>query len=182
MENHDERDAKAGESAHCRAPGGDRGGQRQSIQQRMKRQAQRGADPRKLLGGFVRQRVRVLVVAVVVRMIVFAAIFWIAFGQIVVMKMKEALDKKHRQKTAEHPFSRLVERMQLLIGVRQKMEQGDAEHQSGDEADGNLQPRVGEMDEQQKPAARQRSQQDQRAVKCQQPRGRHGINCKSFAI
>ncbi len=101
------------------------------------------------------------------RVIVFAAVFRVAFGQIMVVKMKETLNKKHRQKTTEHPSGRFVERMQLLIGVRQKMKQGDAEHESGDEADGDLQPRVRQMDEQQEPAARQRSQQDQRAINCQ---------------
>ena len=61
--------------------------------------------------------------------------------------------------------------MQLFLRVRQKMEQGDAEHESGHEADGHLQPRVGEMDGQQQPAARQRRKQDQRAVNDQQPPG-----------
>jgi hypothetical protein len=63
----------------------------------------------------------------------------------------------------------------LLLCIRQKVEQGDAEHEAGDEADGHLQPRVCKMDEQQQPAARQRGQQHQHAVDGQQPAGRnHG--------
>src|ERR1017187_3677003 len=102
-------------------------------------------------------------------MVVFAAIFRVAFRQNVMMEMEEALDKEHRQKTAEQPMHRLVKRMQLLLRVRQKMEQGDAEHESGDKTHRDLQPRMGEMDGQQQPAARQRREQDQRAVNDQQP-------------
>ena len=42
---------------------------------------------------------------VVVIVIVFlrVAIFGIAFGRVVVVKVKKALQKKHREKPAEHP-------------------------------------------------------------------------------
>ena len=63
MQNDDEGDAKAGELGVALRAGGDGGGQRQSVQQRVQRQAQRRADPGKLFGGFVRQRVRVFTVS-----------------------------------------------------------------------------------------------------------------------
>jgi hypothetical protein len=62
------------------------------------------------------------------------------------------------------------------------MEQGDAKHQSGDEADGDLQSRMRQMDEQQEPAARERSQQHQQTINTQQFNRSHKFNCKSFAI
>ena len=57
------------------------------------------------------------------------------------------------------------------------MQQGDAEHQAGDEADGDLQPRVGEPDDNGQPTARQRRDQDEHTVNRQQPTGRnHGAS------
>ena len=67
--------------------------QRESVQQRMKRQAERGANPGKLLGGFVRERMGVMFV--VVNVFMHVAILGIAFGRVVVMKMKKAFGKKN---------------------------------------------------------------------------------------
>jgi hypothetical protein len=103
----------------------------------------------------------------------------------VVVKVKKALQKKHRQKTAEHPRRRPVNRMQLLRRVRQKMQQRDAQHEAGHETGRQLQARVGGTDDQQQPAARERREQNQRAIDCQQPDGGqsgHNFKCKSFAI
>lgn len=63
------------------------------------------------------------------------------------MKMKEPLEKKHYQEPSEHPRRRPIQRMQLFVGVRQEMQQRDAEHQAGHETDGHLQTRVGGMDD-----------------------------------
>ena len=115
--------------------------------------------------------------AVIMMMFMFvAAIFRIAFRQIVVMKMKKPLQKKHGEEPAQHPVHRASQRMQLLRRVRQKMQQGDAEHEARDKADGHLQTGVGQVDEERQPAARQRGEQYEQAIKNQQPRGRnHGL-------
>ena len=96
---------------------------------------------------------------VCVLVVVAAAVFRVALRQIVVVEVEKALDEEHRQETAEQPVHGFVERMQLLLGVRQKMEQRDAEHEAGDKADGDLQPRVRQVNGEQEPAARERSEQ-----------------------
>src|SRR3954471_2758861 len=111
----------------------------------MKRQTERGANPRELLCGFLRQRmgvrgifmfmivvVVVLVMMMLLRVFLMAAIFRVAFGQIVVMKMKEPLQEKHREKSTQHPGDGPVKRAQLLISIRQEMQQGNSEHEAGD--------------------------------------------------
>ena len=106
-------------------------------------------------------------------MFIVAAIFRIAFGQIMMMKMKKALQEKHRKKTSEHPRNGAVERSQIFFGVGQEMEQGDAEHQARNEADGDLQAGVGEFDEQGQPTAGQRREKNEHTVNRQQPTGRN---------
>lgn len=123
----------------------------------MQRQSQRCAHPGKLFRRFFGKRMRMFVVmvmvmfvkmivimlmTVIVFMFIMTAIFGIALWQIVMMKMKEPLKKKHRQKTAEHPFHGAIQRMQMVLGIRQEMEDGNSEHQTSDEADGHLQPCV----------------------------------------
>ena len=107
----------------------------------------------------------------VVNVIVFMriAIFGIAFGRVVVVKVEKALEKKHRKKTAEHPCRRAVNRMQLLLRVRQKMQQRDSQHETGHETGCQLQSRVRGADDQQHPAAGERREQNQRAINGQQP-------------
>lgn len=70
------------------------------------------------------------------------AIFRVAFGRIMVMKMKEPLQKEHCQEAAEHPRHRAVQRMQLFSGIRQEMQQCDPEHKASHEADGDLEEPV----------------------------------------
>ena len=72
--------------------------------------------------------VMIVIVPVVVRMFVrfrsvfvVAAIFGIAFGQIVMMKMEKALQEEHRQKAAEHPGDCAVERAQIFFCIGQEM-------------------------------------------------------------
>ena len=59
---------------------------------------------------------------VICHFVFIAAIFRIAFGRVMMMKMKKPLEKKHRQKTAEHPFDGTIQRSQLFARIRQKME------------------------------------------------------------
>ena len=167
--------------------------QHKSVQQRVQCQSQRRADPRELPRRFFRKRVRVagmlvlmiVIVIVVMSMMVFmlmlrvvrvflvAAIFRIAFRQVVMMEMKKALQEKHRQKAAQHPADSFIQEFQVLVRVGQKMEQGNTEHQAGNEADRDLQPGVGQPEENGQPTARQRREQHKPAINRQQPTGRN---------
>ena len=101
------------------------------------------------------------------------AILRVAFRQVVMVKMKEPLEKEHREKAAQHPGHRPVQRTQLFSAVGKEMQQRNPEHQAGDEADRHLQPGVREADEQGQPAACQRGEEHERAVNGQQPTGGH---------
>ena len=122
----------------------------------------------------VRMVVAVLVL-VAFGMFVMAAIFRIAFRQIMVMKMEEALQEKHREKTTQHPFHRAVQRLQMFVGIGQKMQERKAEHQAGDEADGDLQARVRESDDERQPTAGQGGDKHEHTVNRQQPTGRNHV-------
>src|SRR5882757_445150 len=100
-----------------------------------------------------------------------ATIFGIAFWQIVMVEVKEPLEKKHCQKSTEHPGDGLIERTQLLRRVRQEMQQRNSKHQTRDKTDCHLQSRMSEANNQRQPAACQRSEQNERAVNRQQPTG-----------
>ena len=80
------------------------------------------------------------------------------------VEVKEPLNEKHHQKSTEQPPGRAVDGMQLMPGMRQKVQDADAEHQAGDKARCHLQPSVRQPDEQWNPPARQRSQQDRSAI------------------
>src|SRR3569833_1084954 len=90
-----------------------------------------------------------------------------------VKKMKESLEEKHRQEPAEHPANGAVQRLQMFIRVRQKVEQGDAQHKAGDETDSNLQARMSKPNENRQPPARQRCDENEPAINRQQPTGRN---------
>jgi hypothetical protein len=90
-----------------------------------------------------------------------------------VMKMKEPLEEKHGQEPAEHPAHGAVQRLQIFIRIRQKMEQGDAQHQAGNKTDGNLQARMGKPNDDRQPTARQRRNENESAINRQQPTGRN---------
>jgi len=139
----------------------------------MQRQSQRRADPGKLLRRFVRERVRMMRVFVnlVVLMVMRVAIFGITLGRVVMVKVEETLQKKHRQESAQYPRRRPVNGMQLLRRIRQKMQQRDAQHQTGHKARRQLQARVRGTDDQQHPAARERREQNQDTVNGEQPDG-----------
>ena len=121
VQDHHKRDAKPGEFCISQRAGLHGDGQREAVQQRMKRQAQRGADPGKLPGGFVRQCVRMflmlmrmtVIVVMVMVMVVTTAILGVALRQIVMMKMKEALDEEHHQEATREPLGGLIHGMQI---------------------------------------------------------------------
>src|SRR4051794_14999498 len=105
----------------------------------MQCQAQGGAYPGKLLGRFGRQgvgMVRMLVlmmVMVIVRLfIAVATIFRIALWQIMMMKVKKALQEKHGEEAPEHPGDSAVKGRELFRCMRQKVQQRYSEHETGD--------------------------------------------------
>jgi hypothetical protein len=112
---------------------------------------------------------------VFVRMLFLAAIFRVTFGKVVMMEMEKTLQEKHRQKTAQHPAHGPVQRLQMLVGIGQEMEQGDAEHEPGDKADGDLQAGMRQSDKKGQPTARQRCEQHKQTINRQQPTGRNHV-------
>ena len=90
----------------------------------MQRKSERSPYPGKLFGGFFRQRMSMVLMLVVVLMmmrggcVVVAAILRIPFRQIVMMEMKETLQKKHHEKSTKRPCHAAVERMKLFLRIR----------------------------------------------------------------
>ena len=92
------------------------------------------------------------------------------------MKMKEPLQEKHHQKTAKHPLHRVVNGMRVLDGMRDQVQQRHAQHEAGDETDGGLQSRVGQVHQHRQPASGEGGDQYQRAIDDEQPsRGIHAF-------
>jgi hypothetical protein len=81
-----------------------------------------------------------------------------------VMVGQEPLEKEHYEEAAQNPLHGLVQGMALMKGMGNKVEQGHAEHEAGDKAHRRLEPRMSQMQGQQRPAARQRGEQHQNAV------------------
>src|SRR5262245_41062689 len=91
-----------------------------------------------------------------VGMLVEGAVFLVFLtGNIMVMERKETCDKKHDNESAHQPPGGMVDRSQLVPGVRQQVQYAHAKHQAGDKASGHLQPDVRELNEQRNPTARQ---------------------------
>ncbi len=185
-----ERNPRPGQAGMALPSGFDRHGQCQSVKERMQGQPQGGACPGQLFGGFFCECVGMLAVVVVMPMIVMgrmrrlmrqvvnviagfiiagfmAAIFRVAFRQVMVVKVKKSLQKKHPQKTREQPQGRFLGGMKFLHGVGKEMEDGNPEHQSRDKTGGDLQPPMGEFDEENDPAARQGSKAGSQAIEQQ---------------
>ena len=167
--------------------------QRHAVDDAVQRQADEGARPRHLL---FRQRrcgraavivvalmtVALAVIMVMIMMVTVAAAVVVrraglshrrAFRcDIVVMKAEEPFEEEHRQKADEDGNGDLLDR-RFHQGVGHHVQEPDAEHETGDEADGDLHPPVGEVDPDRQPAADQRRQQDQPAIEEEQHPGRH---------
>jgi len=149
------------------------------VDQRVQGQPESGAAPRQPAGRFLRQRAPVM--RVVTGLMIFPGLsampgfvqFRCLLGDIVVMKMEEALDEEHHQEPAQQPPGSAVDRTELMPGVGQHVQHPDAEHQAGHETGGHLQPGVREPHHQRNPSPGQRGEQDQQAIACQQRAGRH---------
>ena len=105
--------------------------------------------------------------------IVVTTILRIPLGEVVMMEVGKPLQEEHRQETAQRPRHRAIERPQLLRRIGDEMQHRDAEHQAGDEADGQLQPGVREADHEREPASGQRRGQNESAVNGEHPARRH---------
>ena len=84
------------------------------------------------------------------------------------VKGKESLDKEHRQETEQHPMDRLVDRAQLVVTVRQQVQEAHAQDHAGHEAQGDLHPPMRQAQKDRQPAAGQRAGEDQQAVQAEQ--------------
>ncbi len=158
------------------------GRHRQPVDQPMQRQPDGGAAPRK-----VRRLHRVsMPVALFVPMIVVVLgsagfdlcrglvererIFW----HVVVMEVKEPLEKEHEQETAHRTHDGHVDRMRVRQAVRHQVQQPDAQHDAGDQADGNLHAPMRQPHDQRDPTAQQRASDARQAIDRQQEYGVHG--------
>src|SRR5262245_30714190 len=91
-----------------------------------------------------------------VGMLVDGAVFLVFLtGNVVVMEVKETFDKKHDNESGQHPPSGVVDRSQLVPGMRKQVQYAHAKHQAGDKASRHLQPDMCESNEQRNPTARQ---------------------------
>ena len=89
------------------------------------------------------------------------------FADVVMMKVKEPLQKKHEQETGQGPTHGAVDRVQSLEAVRQQVQQADSQHDAGNEADRELHAAVRQPHQKRHPAARKRCHDAQRAVDSQ---------------
>lgn len=112
-----------------------RGGRHgQSVENRMQGQAQRQAHPSQAMRGSWRGRMSVP-----------TRFHEATVGDIVMMERQETLEEEHEQKTAEQPAVGGGGGVYFADGVRQQAQEGEAKHQAGYEADGDLQPGVVEL-------------------------------------
>ena len=145
--------------------------QSDTVDERVESQAERGSGPGELTGRLVGQGMSVRVVVMVTGFMALRGIvsFGISvFRNIVVVEMEKALDKKHDEKSRHQPACGDINRLELIPGMRQQVQDSDAQHESGDETDGDLQPRVSEPNKQRNPPAGKGSEQNQRAIDRQQ--------------
>lgn len=83
------------------------------------------------------------------------------------MEMEEAFEQKHRQHASDHPEHELLEGVVGDHGVREHVQQGDAEHEPADERVGELQPLVGQSNVQRDPPAQQGCRDDRNTVQAE---------------
>src|SRR5215510_7006885 len=84
-------------------------------------------------------------------LLIFGRLLW----DVVVMEMKESLDQKHREEPDQQPTRSAVDRVQLMPGMREQMQDSNPQHQPGDEARRHLHSGVSQPDEQRYPPASQ---------------------------
>ncbi len=73
------------------------------------------------------------------------------------MEVEEPLEKEHEQKAGEQPEHGHVDGPQLGEAVRQEVQQADAQNDARHEADRDLHPLVGQLDDERNPAAGERA-------------------------
>jgi len=145
-------------------------------------------------GGAADRCMRVVLVMVVVAVAVSA--FGFGFGAVVagvglrgrlmVMKREEALHQEDDQEPAKQPphgggapvAGDVVVGCILHHGMRQHVQQRDAEHHPRDKAQRHLEPAVGQRDDHRQPPADERDDDDGQAVDRQQKRRRHDTDHK----
>lgn len=162
------------------------GGERDAVEQAMQPEAEEGGAPTDRLRVAVAMSmivpmsmtvfmsmsgVSVIVVSMFLRtvMLVIAGMRrGFGFGRIgrgvVMMEMKRPLDEEHHQEAGEREPHRAIDRADEHEGVRHEMQDPDAEHRSGDEAQRGLHPRVREPNPMWDEPAEQRSADDAQAV------------------
>lgn len=95
-----------------------------------------------------------------------------ALGDIMMVKGQKALQKKHHQKSAQQPRHAETGGIELMACVWQQAQQRQAQHQPGNKADGDLQPRVGQLEQAgQHPAQQGREEGQQTVARQRQCRG-----------
>ena len=83
---------------------------------------------------------------------------------VMVVKLKKTLNEKHDHESHQDPCGCSINAVKLMPSVRQQMEKSDSQHQSGDEAGRHLQARVRQAHPKGDPSARERRQENERAI------------------
>ena len=173
VENHSQGGTQPHQSTVPVGVGGYSSSERNAIEQRVKGQAHHSPHPGQWLRGFLSQgmrrtggRVRR---SLGMRVLAFVGVgFHSTLRHVMMVVVKESLEKEHHQKPGQGPAHGLIHRVILMKGMGNEMEQRHAEHEPGHETHEYLQSRMGQMHSEQHPAAGQRSQQHQRTVDNQQ--------------
>ncbi len=130
-----------------------RGGHGQSVEYRVERETQRDAHPAETPGRALGQGVGMS-----------TRFQRAAFGDVVMVKREEPLEQEHDEETGEHPRCGGMDGAEFVACVGEEAEEGQPEHEAGDETDGGLKAGVGEPDEVREGTAGDRRQQCQEAV------------------
>ena len=107
-----------------------------AVKNRVQREAQGDADPVQFPRRPFRQRMGVP-----------ARFHRAAFSDIVMMKRKKALQKKHHEKSAQQPRRPKLNGIELVARVRQQAQQRQSQHQPRDKTHGDLQPSVRQLEQ-----------------------------------
>ena len=150
---------------------GDAGGHRHAVDQAVQRQPNGRAAPGKRRA---RRDVAMIVCvpwrSMVMRVLTGRRGAWPGdfIPHVVMVEVEKSLEKEHEQKTGQYPDNRAIDRTQDDQAVRQQVQQPDAEHHAGNEADRDLHPPMREPHHQRDPAARERPHDAHRTIHRQQ--------------
>ena len=117
--------------------------QGQSVDQRVKRQTQKYAQPTQFVRASVMMvvlgmRVMLMVTCLVVIVFPLLAVADYQLCWSMLMKVKRADQEKHAEQPDHHPPHSLVDGPEFCVGVRQHVKDADAEHQPTHQADHHL--------------------------------------------